>query len=1033
VQAMSRFHFLPAVFTAIALATAPRHALCEDDSIDFSRDIRPLLSNNCFACHGPDEKHRKGGFRLDEKASALGQGESGETVIVPGKVEASELIARILSDDADLKMPPAESNKILKPEEVELLKKWVASGADWQEHWAFVTPEKPKAGQTPWVRNPIDWFIQKKLEQSKLAPSTEANRETLIRRVTFDLTGLPPTLAEIDAFLRDRSIDAYEKVVDRLLKSKAFGEHMARFWLDAARYGDTHGLHLDNYREMWAYRDWVVDAFNSNKPHNEFIVEQLAGDLLPNATDHQLIATGFNRNHVTTGEGGSIKEEVYVRNVVDRVVTTGTVFMGMTFDCTRCHDHKYDPFTQKDFYSMFAFFNSIEGNAMDGNKKDHAPALKVFTAEQKQKMSDLENQIAATQQDIQAALADFNYVEPEKPAEPKLSEPTEFVWIDDAVPAGANAQGNTPWKFVSEPKPVSGKTVSTRTATGLSQHFFDKAKDTLKIAEGDVFFCYVYLDPKNPPKEIMLQWNDGKWEHRARWGGNQIPWGKDNSPSRLNKGDLPKAGEWVRLEVAANEVGLNAGSQVNGWAFTQFDGTVHWDKAGVVSTANQKPQYDSLALWDRDQKAAKGGSLPGDVKSIVLLEAEKRNDAQKRKLLDYFVEHVFVGSRAQFEPKHKAIAESQKQLAATQNTASTTLIFRENADPKPSFMLTRGEYDQRGEQVSRGTPSVLPPMPDGAPLSRLGFAQWLTDPSHPLTARVTVNRLWQQMFGVGLVKTSEDFGSQGEPPSHPQLLDWLAVTFQEEGWDVKKMMRRIVMSATYRQSSTVTPALVESDPENRLLARGPRFRLDAEMLRDQALAVSGLLNRRMGGPSVKPPQPDGLWFAVGYSGSNTVRFKADAGSDKVHRRTLYTFIKRTAPPPQMSIIDAPSREACSVRRERTNTPLLALLLLNDPQYFECARMLAERTLKEGGKTPEERLQFIFRATSGRLPSDSELNELTTILTDLRKVYSEDTVAAAKLLGVESAAEGQQGVQAELAAWVNIANLVLNLDEVLTKS
>ena len=414
-------------------------------------------------------------------------------------------------------------------------------------------------------------------------------------------------------------------------------------------------------------------------------------------------------------------------------------------------------------------------------------------------------------------------------------------------------------------------------------------------------------------------------------------------------------------------------------------------------------------------------------------QRQKRNDAQKRKLLDYFVEHVFVGSRAQFEPKHKAIAESQKQLAATQNTASTTLIFRENADPKPSFMLTRGEYDQRGEQVSRGTPSVLPPMPDGAPLSRLGFAQWLTDPSHPLTARVTVNRLWQQMFGVGLVKTSEDFGSQGEPPSHPQLLDWLAVTFQEEGWDVKKMMRRIVMSATYRQSSTVTPALVESDPENRLLARGPRFRLDAEMLRDQALAVSGLLNRRMGGPSVKPPQPDGLWFAVGYSGSNTVRFKADAGSDKVHRRTLYTFIKRTAPPPQMSIIDAPSREACSVRRERTNTPLLALLLLNDPQYFECARTPAERTLKEGGTTPEERLQFIFRATSGRLPSDSELNELTTILTDLRKVYSEDTVAAAKLLGVESAAEGQQGVQAELAAWVNIANLVLNLDEVLTKS
>jgi hypothetical protein len=1033
---MSRFSLLALSLSAIALVASAHSARSEDDSIDFSRDIRPILSNNCFACHGPDEKQRKGGFRLDEKTSALGQGESGETVIVPGKIEASELVTRILSDDADLRMPPADSNKKLKAEEIELLKKWVADGADWQEHWAFIAPKKPtkpELAKPDWVRNPIDWFILRKLEQSKLAPSQEATCETLIRRVTFDLTGLPPTLAEIGAFLKDDSPQAYEKLVDRLLKSPAFGEHMARFWLDAARYGDTHGLHLDNYREMWAYRDWVVNAFNSNKPHDEFIIEQLAGDLLPDATDDQLIATGFNRNHVTTGEGGSIKEEVYVRNVVDRVVTTGTVFMGMTFDCTRCHDHKYDPFTQKDFYSMFGFFNSIDGNAMDGNKKDHAPALKVFTAEQKQKMSDLEKQIAATQQDIQNALASFKYVEPENPTEPKLSEPTEFVWVDDAVPAGANAQGNTPWKFVSEPKPVSGKTASTRTATGLSQHFFNQAKETLKIAEGDVFFCYVYLDPKNPPKEIMLQWNDGTWEHRARWGGNQIPWGKDNSPSRLNKGELPKAGEWVRLEVAAKDVGLNAGSQVNGWAFTQFDGTVHWDKAGVVSSTNQKPLYDSLALWDRDQKAAKGGSLPANVKAIVLLEVKKRNESQKRKLLDYFVEHVFVGSRDKFEAKHKVIAESQKQITTTRTSAATTLIFREKAELRPSFMLTRGEYDQRGDQVARGTPSVLPPMPKDAPLNRLGFAQWLTDRSHPLTARVTVNRLWQQMFGVGLVKTSEDFGSQGEPPSHPQLLDWLAVTFQEDGWDVKKMMRRIVMSATYRQLSKVTLTLIERDPQNRLLARGPRFRLDAEMLRDQALAVSGLLNRKMGGPSVKPPQPDGLWFAVGYSGSNTVRFKADAGSDNVHRRALYTFIKRTAPPPQMSIIDAPSREACSVRRERTNTPLLALLLLNDPQYFECARMLAERTLKEGGETPKNRLQFIFRISAGRLPSDSELNELTTILTDLRKVYSDDTAGAAKLLGVEVAPEGEPAAQAQLAAWVNVANLILNLDEVLTKS
>ena len=1028
---MSRSPIFPLtfVFATLALSTVARG---QDEAIDFSRDIRPILSNNCFACHGPDEKHRQGGFRLDEKASALGKGESGEPVIVPGKPELSGLIARITSDDDDLKMPPADSKKHLKPEEIKLLEKWVAAGADWKQHWAFVAPIKPKAGRASWTRNEIDWFILERLKQAKLKTSPEANRETLIRRVTFDLTGLPPTLAEVDAFLNDRSADAYEKVVDRLLKSKAFGEHMARFWLDAARYGDTHGLHLDNYREMWAYRDWVVDSFNANKPYNIFMTEQLAGDLLPNATDDQLIATGFNRCNVTTGEGGSITEEVYVRNVIDRVVTTGTVFMGMTFDCSRCHDHKYDPFTQRDFYSMFAFFNSIDGAPMDGNKKDHAPALKVLTPEQKLKISELEEQIAKTREEIKKALASFEYTEPKNPTEPKASEPTEFVWIDDAVPVGARAQGNSPWKFVAEPKPVSGKLASTRTATGLSQHFFDRAKEPLKIGKEDLFFCYVFLDPKNPPKEIMLQWNDGNWEHRAKWGGNQIPWGKDKSPSRYHAGPLPKVGEWVRLEIPAKTVGLNEGALVNGWAFTQFDGTVYWDKAGVVSSANQNRHYDSFAIWQRDQKAAKGGSLSNELKAIVMLAEERRSEVQKRKLLDHFVENVFTGSRSVFDTKRKAIADAEAQLAKARNAASTTLIFREKAQAKPSFILTRGEYDQKGEQVSRATPAVLPPLPANAPKNRLGFARWLTDRSHPLTARVAVNRFWQQVFGTGLVKTSEDFGSQGEPPSHPQLLDWLSVTFQEEGWDVKKLMRRIVISAAYRQDSKVTAELFERDPENRLLARGPRFRLDAEMLRDQALAVSGLLNRKMGGPSVKPPQPDGLWFAVGYSGSNTVRFKADSGSDKVHRRTIYTFIKRTAPPPQMALIDAPSREACSMRRERTNTPLLALLLLNDPQYFECARMLGERALKEGGKTDAEKLRFVFRTGTGRNPTDSELNELRKILADLTQTYTEDANSAAKLLGAQPAAESERAAQARHAAWVMIGNVILNLDEVLTK-
>ncbi|MBI1311782.1 DUF1553 domain-containing protein [bacterium] len=1006
------------------------------DEIDFNRDIRPILSDKCYACHGPDENKRQGGFRLDRKDSAYGAAESGEIVIVPGQPEASELVARISTGDADLVMPPADSTKKLSPEEIDLLKRWVASGAAWHEHWAFIAPQKPApptVSQPAWVRNPIDAFIRKRLDEKRINPSREASRETLIRRVSFDLTGLPPKPEDVIAFVKDESPDAYEKVVDRLLESPHYGEHMTRFWLDAARYGDTHGLHLDNYREMWLYRDWVINAFNQNLPFNQFVIKQLAGDLLENPTEDDLIATGFNRCHVTTSEGGSIAEEVYVRNVVDRVVTTGTVFMGMTFDCSRCHNHKYDPFTQRDFYSMFAFFNSIDGAPLDGNKKDPDPVIKVMTDEQRSRVAELEAKIASTRNEITKQLAAYVYTEPEQPAEAKLPEPKEFVWIDDAVPEGANAQGNSPWQFVDDPKPVSGSKVSTRTAAGLSQHFFTGAKNPLRVADGDQFFCYVWLDEKNPPKEIMLQWNDGSWEHRAVWGGDHIDWGKADSPSRRRIGDLPKAGEWVRLEVPVDQVGLREGSQVNGWAFTQFDGKVSWDKAGIVSKSDQNPLYDSLLVWERDQKAANAGSLPDSIKPIVLLDADKRSDAQQKQLLDYFVENVLASTQKTFDPLHAAIADAEKQITDTKNSAPTTLIFREKKDQKPAYVLNRGEYDQQKEQVQRAVPGVLPPLPEGAPLNRLGFAEWLVDRSHPLTARVTVNRLWQQVFGTGIVKTTEDFGSQGEPPSHPQLLDWLAVQFEDDGWDVKAFMKRLVLSATYRQTSDVPPEVLEADPTNRLLARGPRFRLDAEMLRDQALVVSGLLNEKIGGPSVKPPQPDGLWFAVGYSGSNTVRFVADKGDDKVHRRTLYTFLKRTAVAPEMSTFDAPSREACTVRRERTNTPLQALLLLNDPQYVECARGLAQRVAIEAGDSPEARAARMLNLATARQPTDAEIAELVSVFNDLKKDFASDPEAAGKLLAIGEAPVTDSMDQTDLAAWTMVANLVLNLDEVLTKN
>ena len=1018
----------------VIMAFAVQNASAAEAKIDFNRDIRPILSDNCYACHGPDESHREGGFRLDRKDSAFGKADSDSVVIVPGKPEASELIVRIVTDDVDLRMPPADSTKSLSEDQIDLLKRWVEQVATWQEHWAFIPPvkrEPPTVSRADWVRNPIDSFILKRLDDEGLKPSPTASKESLIRRVTLDLTGLPPTLDEVDVFLNDNSEDAYAKVVDRLLRSERYGEHMARYWLDAARYGDTHGLHLDNYREMWPYRDWVVRAFNQNMPYDQFTIEQLAGDLLPNATEDQLVATGFNRCHVTTSEGGSIAEEVHIRNVVDRVVTTGTVFLGMTFDCTRCHDHKYDPFTQRDFYSMSAFFNSIDGNPLDGNKKDPAPVIKVLTSEEKGRIAELNQKAADVRNEIRQQLADYKYVEPETPTEAKLPEPTEFVWIEDSVPEGGRAQGG--WEFVTKPKPVfSGEKSSTRTATGLSQHFFDQAKSPLKIADGDVFFCYVYLDEKNPPKEIMLQFNDGSWDHRAYWGSDSIDWGKKDSPSRFSKGELPEKGKWVRLEVPVAEVGLKAGAMINGWAFTQFDGTVFWDKAGIVSKADQTPIYDSLLAWERDQIAAKAASLPAGIKTIVMLDVAKRNEAQQKQLRDYFVENVCSTTRSLFDPLHKSIADAEKKVADIQNAAATTLVFREKKEPKPAHILNRGEYDQKKDEVPRAVPAILPPLPEGAPTNRLGLAQWLTSREHPLMARVTVNRFWQQFFGTGLVKTSEDFGSQGEPASHPELLDWLAVQFQDDGWDVQKTLRRMVMSATYRQAAVVRGS-VERDPENRLLSRGPRFRLDAEVLRDQALFVSGLLVEKLGGPSVKPPQPDGLWFAVGYSGSNTVRFTADTGADKVHRRTLYTFLKRTAPAPQMSIIDAPSREACTVRRERTNTPLQALLLLNDPQYVECARGLAERVLREGGQTAESRAAYLLRLCTGRKPQGAEVSELVSAIDDLQSVYAKDEAAAAKLVAAGSPGTEVPVTTSELAAWTIGANLVLNLDEVLTKN
>ncbi len=1006
-------------------------------TVDFDRQVRPILSDNCFTCHGPDAAARQADLRLDLPEGVFGSAES-PGVVIPGKKEESELYLRISAEDPEERMPPPSSGKELTREQIELIGRWIDSGAKWQPHWAFVTPQRPPlpdVSRPEWCRNPIDRFILARLEKEGLAPSEEADKVTLLRRVTYDLTGLPPTPDEVDRFLQDDSPDAYEKVVDRLLASPHFGEHRARYWLDVARYGDTHGLHLDNYRSMWPYRDWVIKAFNENKPYDQFIIEQLAGDLLPNATLDQKVASGFNRCNVTTSEGGAIDAEFLVRYAVDRTSTMGTAFMGLTVGCAVCHDHKYDPITQKDFYRMYAYFYSMADPAMDGNSDRTPPIVSLPTPEQATKKAALEEERAAIEKQIREELDKVDYRDPDEEETGPAPSPREIVWIDDEVPAGAalSADGH-PWEFVEagDPAAFSGKKVMRRKAEGLAQHYFTKATQPLVVGDDDTLFVHVYLDPQNPPREIMLQWNDGSWEHRAFWGEDLIEWGQSGSPSRKRIGDLPAAGQWVRLEVSAKDVGLEAGKQINGWAFTQYGGTVYWDAAGIVTTAIQPGEkFRSLKRWEAVVKRGKPDTWPKPVAEILKKSADKRTQEEQAKLRDYFVEFVYEDTRAIFDPLHARRDEVDKQLRELESQIAVSLVSADLPQPREAFVLERGDYEKPREKVEPGVPSVLPPLPPDAPPNRLGLARWLVQPNHPLTARVAVNRFWQEIFGTGLVKTSEDFGTQGERPSHPELLDWLAVEFMESGWNVKHLFRLMVTSATYRQSARVRPELLAKDPENRLLARGPRFRLDAEEIRDTALFVSGLLVDKIGGPSVKPYQPEGLWEAVGYTTSNTAKFVQDHG-EKLYRRSLYTFWKRTSPPPGLVLFDAPSREACVMRRARTNTPLQALNLMNDVQYVEAARKMAERLLQKGFSDPGDTAKYGFKLVTCREPKPSELAVLLELYRWQRDYFEKNPPAAEQLLQVGESPRDEQLPARELAAWTMVCNALLNLDETITK-
>lgn len=854
--------------------------------VNYSRDIRPILSNTCFKCHGPDEKERKAGLRLDTKDGAFVKLESGDRAVVPGSSAQSAVYQRLSSSDPDVRMPPPGSGKTISSEQIALIKQWIDEGAQFQGHWSFIKPQRPAvpdvAGPLA-ARNPIDRFVLSRLDEEALKPAPPAEKTALIRRLTLDLTGLPPTIRDVDAFLSDHSPHAYEKVVDRLLASPRYGEQMTRYWLDAARYGDTHGLHLDNERSIWPYRDWLIRSFNSNETFDRFTAEQLAGDLLPKPSVEQVVATGFNRCNVTTSEGGAIDEEFYVRYAVDRVETTGTVFLGLTLGCCVCHDHKFDPITQKDFYRLFGYFGSLTERPMDGNIALPPPSIRVGSDTESAKVERLKNDVAAIESLIRDEVKKFRYREPAR----------------QSVASTAGGSGQT--VAASEPAPKPAPLSASR---------------SLKV-----FLASAAKEPSRFPKPVS----------RA-------------------------------LQAAA----------------------------------------------------------------------EQRTLRQKRILRDYYIEHVYEGSRAIFDPLHTRLSQARERLEQAIKLAPSTLVMQDMPKQRDIFVLVRGAYDRKGEKVTPAVPAAIAPaLPKTAPANRLALAQWIVDPQNPLTARVAVNRIWQHYFGTGIVKTAEDFGSQGEWPTHPELLDWLATEFIRSGWNVKHMHRLIVTSATYRQSSHVSPSLAQRDPENRLLARGPRFRMDAEMVRDMALSVSGLLTPRIGGKSVKPYQPPGLWEAIGYSGSNTVRFVQDKG-DALYRRSMYTFWKRTSPPPSLTTFDAPSREECVVRRSRTNTPLQALVLLNDEQYVEAARHLAARMMREGGSSAADKIEFAFRLATSRRPTAEEGRIMKALFDAQVAAFIRNPGAAEKLLHVGESPLDNKLDARQLAAWTMVANLVLNLDETVTK-
>lgn len=1052
--------------------------------VSFNREILPILSDKCFHCHGPDASHREAELRLDHRADAIK-----DDAVVPGKSADSEAILRILSTDPDEVMPPPKSHLTLTAKEKDLLKRWIDEGAEYQPHWSFIAPPAsiapPAVADAKWPRNDIDKFVLARLETEKLKPSSETTRERWLRRVTFDLTGLPPSQPEIDAFLSDQSPEAYEKVADSLLASTRFGERMAIPWLDVARYADSFGYQADIEMQTWPWRDWVIKALNENLPWDQFITQQLAGDLLPDATREQKLATAFNRLHRKTNEGGSIPEEMRQDGISDRVHTVGTAFLGLTFECSRCHDHKYDPILAKDYYSMAAFFNSIDefGLIQGGENRGLTlpqPALMLPTPEQEKGLREKSGEIvrvkkevseipAAHEADFQAWLAgkrelvDADLVahftlddikdgqlpnaaekpEPPKPVEVASSSDPEKP-ADDADPA-APKKGKAPAKGAKSGanKPIDGKVGKALLCTGddaisMTDFGIKKCHDPLTfsfwVKPGENYPRAVVLanttsfDANYCGYELLLENGQLRWSLMREFPGNAIS---------IQSAEKLPVNEWTHVTVTydgssrATGMRIDLNGKVADTKIIRNNLTRDYRTSGTLNFGARGRDFglrngaiDDIRIYKRPITPIESAQIHDGSSLASLLAKPSLSSEETTSLRDYYFSAVHPQAR---EGVKKILAARTGWREVVDGVREIS-VMKEADEPRPAHILNRGSYDAPGEKVGRETPSFLPPFPKDAPRNRLGFAKWLTMPDHPLTARVLVNRLWQEFFGKGIVATSDNFGLQGSQPTHPELLDWLARDFINSGWDHKRACKQIVLSATYRQDSKADAKLRERDPDNSLLARGPARRLTAEMLRDSALALGGILEPQIGGPPVKPYQPEGsMWKTLN---NFLPAYEVDKGAG-VHRRSMYTFWRRTTTPPNMMVFDSATRDTCSAKRQSTNTPLQPLVLLNDPQFVEAARALGQRMLQEGGTTDEARAKWAFREVTGREPNAKELPVLIDLYKTQRESFTTNPGDAEKLLAVGQMKSDPAFPPIEAATATTVASALFNLDASIT--